>query len=134
MVMEEKVKPDVKQAEVHPFDEPHPHDRDFSDFQSPHEASVDRLVAAIDRAYHRPVLMVWRSFWQGVFTAIGLSVGYALVVIILVYTFHALGGIELLQPSLTKIQEMVIPKQLRDAANNATPSPTPTSLYSIPAN
>ena len=107
-----------------------PRVKDFSDFQSPHEASVERLVQAIDKAYHRPGLMLWRSFWQGFMSAIGLSVGYAVVVIILIYVFRSLGGIELLQPFANKIQEMVIPKELRSALENQSTTSSSTSSSS----
>ena len=88
-------------------------DQEFKDFQSPHEASLDRLINAVDRAYHRPGLLLWRSFLQGVMTAIGASVGTFLVFSVVIYVFQALGGIELLRPGLEKLQEMLLPPELR---------------------
>ncbi|MBU6388903.1 hypothetical protein KGQ71_00105 [Patescibacteria group bacterium] len=80
---------------------------DFSDFQSPHEVSIERLVQAVDLAYHHPWRMMWRSFWSGFMTAIGAMVGTVIIVGLLGYMFHALGGIELLRPSIDKLQNML---------------------------
>lgn len=86
---------------------PERRDNDFKDFQSPHEASVDRLVEALDRAYHRPWLMIWRSFLHGFMTAIGATFGTVIIVVIAGMAFQALGGIELLRPSIDKLQNMI---------------------------
>lgn len=102
--------------------------RDFSDFQSPDEASVERLIKALDRAYHRPGLMLWRSFWQGFITAIGLSAGYAVVVVVTVYIFRALGGIELIRPGMEKVRDMIIPAQLREISTESNNTPANTEL------
>ena len=80
---------------------------DFSDFQSPHEASVDKLVAAIDNAYHRPWMMMWRSFLQGFMAAIGAVIGTAFIGILSVYLFQALGGFSLLKPYVDKLQHSI---------------------------
>jgi len=88
---------------------------DFSDFQSPHEASLDRLVEAVDRAYHRPWLMMWRSFLHGFMTAIGATVGTAVIVAILGYVVQTHGGIDLLNPLIDKISGKVVQTQLNQA-------------------
>ncbi|MEI6477825.1 MAG: hypothetical protein WCO52_02460 [bacterium] len=82
-------------------------DKDFTDFESPHEASVDRLIKAVDRAYHRPWLMMWRSFLQGMMAAVGAMFGTAVVAVGLVYLFQALGGISLLKPFTDSIVQSI---------------------------
>jgi hypothetical protein len=86
-------------------------DKDFSDFQSPHEASVDRLISAVDRAYHRPWLMMWRSFLHGMMTAIGAFFGTALIGILSVTIFQALGGAGLIDSMLDRLEEGAIRTQ-----------------------
>ena len=100
---------------------PEKRDTDFSDYQRPHEASVNRLIQAVDRAYHRPWLMMWRAFLQGIATAIGITVGYLIIFTLLFYLFQSLGGTDkLLTPTLQKVSNSILPAQLR-----TTPSPTP---------
>lgn len=67
---------------------------DFSDFQSPNEASMQRLIDSLDRAYHRPYLMMFRSFLHGFMAAIGAFVGTALMGALSVYLFQLSGGLE----------------------------------------
>jgi hypothetical protein len=85
----------------------------FKDFQSPHEASIDQLIQALDRAYHRPRLLMWRSFLQGIMTGIGASVGTLLVAGVITYSIHALGGIKLIQPMIDKLQESIVNSQIQ---------------------
>jgi len=105
-------------------DDPDTTDTDFSSFQSPHEASVDRLVQSLDRAYHRPFLMMWRSFLQGLCNAFGMTVGYVIVFTVLYYLFQSFGGTsKLLVPELQKIVNNALPSELR-----STPTPVPSAL------
>lgn len=105
---------------------------EFSDFQSPDEASVDRLVRALDRAYHRPGLLLWRSFWQGVMSAMGATVGTIVVLFAIGLIIRQLGGIELLSPVIEKVQDSVAEgvatqqRQLEHQLQTITGSPTPT--------
>ena len=85
----------------------------FKDFQSPHEASVDRLVHALDRAYHRPGLLLWRSFLQGFMTAVGAFLGTFLVIIGSGYVLHSLGGYNLFKPLITEFQNTLIQAELK---------------------
>ena len=50
-------------------------EQEFKDFQNPEDASVDNLVKALDRAYHRPGLLMWRAFWAGFMSAVGAAFG-----------------------------------------------------------
>lgn len=90
-----------------------PRERDFTPFQSPHEASVNQLVQALDRAYYRPGLLLWRSFWQGFFTAIGAAVGTVVFVGLVSYLFSILGGSQLVKPYLDKLQNGLIQRQIQ---------------------
>ena len=111
---------------------PEARDTDFQAFQSPHEASVEKLVEALDRAYHRPGLLMWRAFLQGLMTALGMTVGYALIVIALAYAIQVHGGIgKLLDPLINQIQSRVIPASLQSqlqASNSPEVSLSPEQL------
>lgn len=98
---------------------------EFKDFQSPHEASEDRLVEAIDRAYHRPWLMMWRSFLQGVMSGIGAVVGSAIILLLLGFLFNRLGGVNLLKPAIGKLQDTIIQSQVKTlkGLQDSTPQP-----------
>jgi len=86
-----------------------PKDKDeFADYRGPDEASFDRFILALDRAYHRPLLMMWRAFLHGMMYAIGAAVGAVLVVVITGYILNRLGGVELLRPFVDKVQEMIV--------------------------
>lgn len=78
---------------------------EFAEFRSPDEASLDRLIAALDRAYHRPGSLMWRAFLQGLSGAFGAAVGWILIITISGFLFQALGGINLLHPVLDKIEQ-----------------------------
>ena len=98
------------------MDEPTPEksdrmERDFEDFQSPHEASVDRLIQAVDRAYHRPFLMMWRSFMHGFMTAVGATVGTAVIISLIGDIIQLQGGLSLLNPFIDHVQQTVINSQ-----------------------
>ena len=63
----------------------------------PHEKegmeNLDRLVKAIDRAYHHPGPLVWRGFMIGLASGLGATLGVALVLGILGYFLRELGGL-----------------------------------------
>ena len=79
----------------------------FDDFRSPHEASEDRLIDALDRAYHRPGLMIWRSFLQGFMAGVGASLGTVLFFVVSVYLLNLLGGVNLIKPLVDKYQQAI---------------------------
>ena len=80
---------------------------EFHDFQSPHEASIDRLVEALDRAYHRPGLLMWRSFLQGIMTAFGTFVGAILIATAVGFAVRSLGGVNFFKPVVDQFQEFI---------------------------
>lgn len=55
--------------------------------------NLDRLVKAIDRAYHHPGPLVWRGFLIGLASGLGATIGVALVLTILGFILRELGGI-----------------------------------------
>ncbi|CAN5143049.1 hypothetical protein BH11PAT4_BH11PAT4_6920 [soil metagenome] len=81
----------------------------FKDFKHPDDASFDKLVAAIDRAYHRPFRMAMRSFLHGMMTALGATVGAGLVFLIL---FTILRTVDF-GPYAEKFQNLIIPESIR---------------------
>ncbi len=83
------------------------------------QASIDRLVLALDRAYMHPWRMMGRSFLHGLLTALGATIGAALFFSIALWLFQALGGISLIKPYVEKVQELVIPSELRATPTGA---------------
>lgn len=84
------------------------------------EQKLDYLIAAVDRAYSKPRLMMWRSFLHGFMTALGATVGTALFFTILIWIFQALGGVELLKPGVEKLQNLIIPKEFQLNSSSST--------------
>ena len=91
----------------------------FTDFRAPNEASFDKLVKAIDRAYHRPFVMMGRSFLQGLMTSLGATAGFAIVMVILFYVLQSLGGIDYFAPGIHKLQDLIIPASVRTQLDQA---------------
>lgn len=81
----------------------------FKDFKHPDDASFDKLVAAIDRAYHRPFRMAMRSFVHGMMTALGATVGAGLVFLLLFYILRSVD----FGPYAEKFQNLIIPESVR---------------------
>lgn len=84
---------------------------EFHEFQNPSAASIDRLITALDRAYHNPGRLMWRSFLGGLMYAFGATIGFTLVLTMSVYILQSLGGVSLLKPAVDKLQEMIIARQ-----------------------
>ena len=89
---------------------------EFSDFSHPESASFDKLVEALDRAYHRPGTMIWRSFLHGIMTAIGAAVGWILILIVSGFIFQALGGIKILEPTMNRLRDSLLEAQIRSTS------------------
>lgn len=97
---------------------------EFDSFKHPDDASFDKFIGALDRAYHRPFLMMWRSFLHGMAAALGATVGAALVFVILFYVLRTLN----FAPFAKQLQELVIPASiLKQLDPSASPSPTLTA-------
>ena len=91
---------------------------------SPSDARVDQLVQALDRAYNRPRLLMWRAFLQGLMTGVGAALGTLLVAASLTYLIHSAGGIKLIQPLIDKLQESIVNSQIQAANKLGAQIPT----------
>jgi hypothetical protein len=87
---------------------------DWDKSNEPSAATMHRLMVAVERAYHNPWLLMWRSFLQGFMAALGATIGTALFFTILFYVFQALGGVTLLEPFMKSLQDLIIPREFRD--------------------
>ncbi len=99
-----------------------PNKESAKDSKEVSEATIYRLVTAVNSAYNRQGLMMWRSFLGGLMAALGATVGTAIIFTILLWTFQHLGGIDLFKSSIDKIQSLVIPAKFIDPQVTATPS------------
>ena len=106
---------------------PPTHKDEFADYRHPDEASFDKFVAALDRAYHRPFQMMMRAFLQGIATALGATVGAGLVLIILFYALRSINY----TPFINQLQNIIIPSSIRAQLDGPSPSPsmTPQAPY-----
>lgn len=55
--------------------------------------NLDRLVRAIDKAYHHPGPLVWRGFLIGLASGLGATIGVAVVLALVGFVLRELGGI-----------------------------------------
>jgi hypothetical protein len=92
----------------------------FKEFKHPDDASFDKLVAAIDRAYHRPFRMALRSFIHGMMTALGATVGAGIVFLALFYVLRTVD----FGPYAERFQNLIIPESIRKQLD---PEAYPTS-------
>jgi hypothetical protein len=51
---------------------------------------LEQFTVALDRSYGSMKRLMWRSFVAGLFSALGATIGLAIVLTILAYTIHAL--------------------------------------------
>lgn len=81
--------------------------------KEPNQATLDRLLRAVELAYHHPYRMMFRSFLHGFMAALGATIGTALFFTILIWVFQALGGLELLREPIERLQEIIIPDEFQ---------------------
>jgi|GEM_PF-1226767 len=55
--------------------------------------NLDRLIRAIDKAYHHPAPLIWRGFLIGLASGLGATIGVALVLAALGFMLRELGGV-----------------------------------------
>lgn len=66
--------------------------------------NIELLARSVERAYHRPGLLMWRGFLHGLAAAVGAVVGTALLGVFSVYIFQVLGGVNLLKPIINELR------------------------------
>lgn len=91
----------------------------FKEFKGPDDASFDKFITALDRAYHRTGLMMWRSFLTGLMQGIGTIIGFLITIIALVFIFRAFNGPVWIDSSIQYLQKKFIPTQLLEEINNS---------------
>ncbi|OGD60885.1 hypothetical protein A3A71_03175 [Candidatus Berkelbacteria bacterium RIFCSPLOWO2_01_FULL_50_28] len=64
---------------------------------------VERLITALDRAYHRPGLLVWRGFLIGLASGLGATIGAAIVLALLGFLLREFGGLPVIGNWLNSI-------------------------------
>jgi len=67
------------------------------------QKQVNQLVAAIDLAYNRPGPLLWRSFFSGLFSGIGATLGAAFIIILLGFLVRELGGLPVIGSWLSSL-------------------------------
>lgn len=55
--------------------------------------NLDRLLRAVDKAYHHPGPLVWRGFLIGLASGLGATIGVALVLATFGFILRELGGL-----------------------------------------
>lgn len=73
--------------------------------------TVARLSAAIEHAYTKTGVLIWRSFLQGFVSAIGAACATALVLLAGIYLFKTLGGPALLQSYVASLSDTIVRSQ-----------------------
>ncbi len=74
---------------------------------------IESIVAAIEKVYPSTAQMIWRSFLQGLFVALGATVGLAIVISVVTYI-------------LTRAQ--FIPKEYREQIRQVLPEESEKNL------
>jgi len=117
---------------------PTPTPEEFTEFQNPSSASVERLIQALDRTYHHMGNLMWRNFIAGLMYAFGATIGFAIVLGAAAYILRGLGGVSVFKPAIDKLDDLII-SHTQSVANttqeqavnqilnqtNKTPTPTP---------
>lgn len=69
--------------------------------------SLDNLVAAIDKAYHHPGQLAWRSFLSGLMSGLGATVGVAIIVLVLGFLIRQFGGLPVIGNWLNDLGQLL---------------------------
>lgn len=100
---------------------------EFADYQHPDDASFDKFVSALDRAYHRPFMMMWRGFLYGIALALGTTIGAGIVLTLLFYVLKTID----FAPYVKDLQELVIPEEIRNQLEKESSSEDPNQVQII---
>lgn len=71
---------------------------------SKQQKTLEALTAAIEKVYTQPKRMMWRSFLMGLLSGLGATLGVAIVLTLLGYLIHAVGGLPVVGDWLTNVQ------------------------------
>lgn len=75
--------------------------------QQEKDKALDRLIAAVDKAYSQPKSLVWRGFLIGLASGIGGTLGIALVIALLSLLVSSLGGIPIVGQLLKDLLDVI---------------------------
>lgn len=68
---------------------------------------LDRLVRAVDKAYHHPGPLIWRGFLIGLASGLGATIGVAIVLGVLGFILRELGGIPFIGDWLQGVNSVI---------------------------
>lgn len=68
---------------------------------------LDRLASAVDKAYNRPGMLMWRGFLIGLASGIGGTIGIAIIIVLLTLLVGQLGGIPIIGEALRDLLNIV---------------------------
>ena len=74
------------------------------------EKSINNLVAAIDKAYHKPGQLAWRGFLLGLMSGLGATVGVAIVLAVIGLVIRQFGGLPVVGEWLNDLGR-ILPKR-----------------------
>ncbi len=73
---------------------------------------IEILTRSVERVYPRIAVLMWRSFVQGIFVALGSTVGLAIVITVFTFLLHQLRFIPVVSDFLELINiPRYLPKQ-----------------------
>jgi hypothetical protein len=73
----------------------------------PSEASITRLADAMEHAYPSAFKTLVRSFFNGIATGLGATLGVTLTMSFLAWSLNALGYFEALKPFTAAVQKVI---------------------------
>lgn len=75
----------------------HPNDKE--------QKRIERLINAIDYAYHHPGALFWRGFLGGLASGLGATVGVAIVLTVLAFLLREFGGLPVIGDWLNAVDK-----------------------------
>ncbi len=90
--------------------------------------SIHELVESNRKLIKGPP--IWRTFLVGAISAIGATVGAAIVIGLLAAILNQLAGIDLIKPFVQPVLPYIEKTQNKSPSSTAAASPSPTSLES----
>lgn len=84
----------------------------YQSLPSSERQTLDRLAIAVDRAYSSTGRLLWRSFLQGMMSALGAAIGTVVVLSVLGFLFQKLGGPAVLQSLVGQLSQSIAQAQV----------------------